>query len=178
MRNVKKERREKKIIFSETIDSAINGYALGISFTGIGVFLLLSPKYFFAPVVSYILGAIICVFGVVGIAIELSKSSHIKGIDNITTGAVLFCIWLTTYLKVSLIWVNIVTFLLLVFGVYACCLGLIQCFYSIFRGAKSTENEKKKLKKSTMISQTVLLLTQLCGMIVAIINLVKILGTV
>lgn len=29
-----KEKKPKKIIFSETVDSAINGYALGVSFFG------------------------------------------------------------------------------------------------------------------------------------------------
>ena len=89
---MKKEKKEKKIVFTKEIDSAINGFALGVSFLGIGIFLLVKPDYFFAPIISYILGAIIGAIGVLGIGVELSKTSKIKGMDNLAIGAVLFAI--------------------------------------------------------------------------------------
>ena len=40
-------KKNKKIIFNEEIDSAISGYTLAITFVGIGVFLLNNLDYFF-----------------------------------------------------------------------------------------------------------------------------------
>ena len=74
--------KEKKIVFTKEIDGTINGFAIGISFWGIGVFLLLKPDYFFEPIISYIIGATIGAFGVFGAGVELSKTAKIKGIEN------------------------------------------------------------------------------------------------
>lgn len=168
--------KEKKIIFSKEIDSAINGYAIGISFAGIGLFLLLNSDYFVYPVISYIIGAIIGAFGVMGTGIELSKTSKIKGMDNFTIGLVVFSVWLFVYLKFSLFWTNILSFVLLVIGVYAICLGLIQAIYSVIRNVKlkeSIDGEKRKYSIGSLITQIVLLTTQLCGLAVAILNVLK-----
>ena len=75
-----KEKKQREIVFSEEIDSAINGYAIGLSFTGIGIFLLLKPDYFAIPFISYVVGAIIGVIGVLGTGVELSKHSKVKGL--------------------------------------------------------------------------------------------------
>lgn len=169
-----KKKREKKILFSETIDRAINGYALGISFLGIGLFLLLKPNYFFAPIVSYIIGSIIGFIGVCGTGIELSKSSNIKGMDNLAIGLVVSIIWIVIYTKISAIWSNIVFFPLLIIGAYAVCLGLIQGVYSIINNIKmNSRKDKEARSKGSIASQIVLFLTQLCALIVAIINVVK-----
>ena len=168
--------KEKKITFSKEIDSAINGYAIGISFVGIGLFLLLNSDYFVYPLISYIIGAIIGAFGVMGTGVELSKTSKIKGMDNFTIGLVVFSIWLFVYLKFSLLWTNILSFIFLVFGAYAICLGLIQAIYSVIRNAKSKElidGEKRKYSIGSLITQVVLLTTQLCGLAVAILNVLR-----
>ncbi len=173
---MKTEKKEKKIIFSKEIDSAINGYAIGISFLGIGLFLLFKPDYFFQPLISYIIGAIIGAFGVMGTGIELSKTSKIKGMDNLTIGLVVFALWMVAYIKFSAVWANILFFALLIIGAYAICLGLIQAIYSIVSNIKSRnslESGKSKYSVSSLIGQVVLLITQLCGLIVAILNVVQ-----
>lgn len=45
--------KEKKIVFNETIDNAINGYAVAITFIGIGIFLLNNRDYFRKPMYIY-----------------------------------------------------------------------------------------------------------------------------
>ena len=168
--------KEKKIIFSKRIDSAINGYAIGISFLGIGIFLLLKPDYFSKPVISYIFGAIIGAFGVMGTGVELSKSSKIKGMDNLSIGLVVFSIWLVSYIKIAALWANILFFVLLILGVYAICLGIIQAIFSVIRNIKSrnaTNTSEEKYTIGNIISQITLLLTQLCALIVAIFNILK-----
>ena len=168
--------KEKKTTFSKEIDSAINGYAIGISFAGIGLFLLFNSDYFVYPLISYIIGAIIGAFGVMGTGIELSKTSKIRGVDNFTIGLVVFSVWLFVYLKFSLLWINILSFIFLVFGAYAICLGLIQAIYSVIHNVKSKESidgEKRKYSVGSLITQVVLLTTQLCGLAVAILNVLK-----
>lgn len=174
----KKEKVNKpnQIIFSEEIDSAINGYAIGLSFTGIGVFLLLKPDYFSIPIISYIVGAIIGVFGVLGTGLELSKHSKIKGMGNLTAGMLFLGCWLWGYIKVHAIWLNILIFIVLVLGCYLICLGLIQSAVSIIRNIRESRKERAESKSKVIgsaVTQIVLFLTQLCGLLLAIINISK-----
>lgn len=168
------EKKPKKIVFSETIDSAINGYAVGVSFLGIGLFLLLSPDYFVSPIASYACGAVMGAVGVCGTGFELSKSSKIKGADNLALGLIFMAIWLVTYLNISELWSNIVFFLSLIIGAYAVCLGLIQGVYSIINNIKlmGVGNEKVH-SKGNIASQIILFLTQICGLTVAVFNVIK-----
>ncbi len=171
-----KERKPKQIIFSEEIDSAINGYAIGISFTGIGVFLLLKPDYFALPVISYIVGACIGIIGVLGTGVELSKFSKVKGLGSLTVGILLLGIWALAYVKVHAIWLNILVFILLVVGCYAVSLGLIQGAVSIISNIRRDKIEKSESKVKVIgsaVTQIILFLTQLCGLLLAIINILK-----
>lgn len=171
------DKKQKIIVFSEETDGMINGYAVGLTCIGVGVFLLLKPSYFFSPTVSYIIGALIGALGVIGTGLELDKTSKIKGFGNITMGLVVFATWLVLYVKIKIFWVNILSFGLLVFGCYGTILGIIQGIYSIVRNTHSSRfqspNEKNGIAIGALLSQIVLFLTQLCGLTVAIINVVK-----
>lgn len=169
---------EKQPIFSKEIDSAINGYAVGISFTGIGVFLLLKPDYFAIPLISYIVGAIIGVIGVLGTGLELSKHSKVKGLGNLIAGMLLLGGWFLGYIKVHSIWLNILIFILLVLGCYTVCLGLLQGVVSIARNVRKSRDEENKSKgrvAGDALTQIILFLTQLCGLLLAIVNILKVL---
>ena len=171
-----KEKKPKEIVFSESTDRAINGYAIGISFTGIGVFLLLRPDYFVIPIISYIVGAIIGVFGVLGTGMELSKHSKVKGLGNLIMGMLFLGGWLLGYTQVHTVWLNIVIFLLLVLGCYAVCLGLIQSIVSIAKNIQASQIEESNSKGKVIgsaLTQIVLFLTQLCGLLLAVINVLK-----
>lgn len=166
-------KRPRKIVFSIEIDSALNGYAIGISFVGIGLFLLFNPTYFFLPSISYIVGAIIGTIGVLGTGLELSKSSKIKGMDNLCLGLISCGIWLASYLYIKTLLANIISFLFLIFGCYAVFLGLIQGAYSIIFNYKMGKNEKDRKGIGALLSQSILFMTQLCSLIIAILNIVK-----
>ena len=171
-----REKKPKEIVFSAEIDSAINGYAIGISFTGIGLFLLLRPDYFTIPIISYIIGAIIGVIGVLGTGIELSKHAKVKGLGNLVVGFLFLGIWLWGYIKVQSIWLNILIFIVLVIGVYAICLGLIQGLVSIVRNVRQIRADKDTSKSKAIggaVTQIILFLTQLCGLLIAIVNVFK-----
>ncbi len=176
MAKKEKEKKPKEIIFSEETDSTINGYAIGLSFTGIGVFLLLKPDYFAIPIISYIVGAVIGVIGVLGTGVELSKHSKVRGLDNLVLGMLFLGGWLLGYTMVHSIWLNILIFVLLVLGCYAVCRGLIQGVVSIARNIRDNQKEKNESKGKVIgsaLTQTVLFLTQLCGLLLAIINVLK-----
>ena len=171
-----KEKKERKIVFTKEIDGAITGYAIGIAFSGIGLFLLLRPEYFGLPIISCIVGAIIGAFGVMGTGIELSKTSKIKGMDNFTMGLVVFGLWLFLYLKFSRTWLNALCFILLIIGGFAICQGLIQAIYSVVANVKTRsplDNTKPQYTVGNIISQIVLLATQMCGLAIAILNILK-----
>ena len=172
----KEKKTSRQIVFSETVDSAITGYAIGVSFSGIGIFLLLNPDYFSVRIISYIVGAAIGFLGVLGVGVELSKSSRIKGLGYLVTGALLLVVWLWGYLRVHALWLNVLLFLLLVVGCYAMCLGLFQGAYSILHNLRERNREESSTKTEVIgsaITQIVLFLTQLCGLALAIINVVK-----
>ena len=171
-----KEKKTKQVVFTEEIDSAINGYAIGLSFTSIGLFLLLKPDYFTIPIISYIAGAIIGVIGVLGTGIELSKHSKVKGLDSIVFGIVFLGVWALAYVKVRSLLLNIVVFIFLVIGCYGVCLGLIQGIVSIVRNIRESsknQNENKMKVIGSALTQIVLFLTQFCGLLLAIINVLK-----
>ena len=171
-----KEKKPREIVFSEEIDSAINGYAIGLSFTGIGIFLLLKPDYFAIPFISYAVGAIIGVIGVLGTGVELSKHSKVKGLGALVTGILLLGIWAFAYVKVHSIWLNILAFVFLIGGCYAVCLGLLQGAVSIARNIRESRKDERENKGKVIgsaLTQIVLFLTQLCGLLLAIINVLK-----
>ncbi len=174
---MQKEKKPKKILFSAEIDSALNGYAIGISFLGIGLFLLLNPTYFFLPIISYIIGAIIGAIGVLGTGIELSKSSKIKGMDNLCIGLIFSGIWLFSYFWIKTLWGNIIFFIFLIFGLYALLLGLFQGLYSIVHNYMEQKNENHKKSIGTLLSQFVLFMTQVCSLVIAILNIIKAINT-
>lgn len=170
-RQMRKEK--KKVIFSEEIDNAITGYAIGISFFGIGLFLLLNPSYFSSQIASYIVGAIIGCIGVLGTGVQLSKSSKIKGADNLFLGLIFLAFWLISYLYINALWANIVFFVLLFLGCYAVLLGIFQGVYSIIYNHKEQIKNNNKKSIGALLSQSVLFITQLCSLIIAILNIIK-----
>lgn len=176
----KDEKKSRKIIFSKEIDSAIDRYAVGFLFIAVGLFLLLEPNYFAVPVATYIIGAIIGLIGVIGTGIELSKSAKIKGIDDLAIGAALFLGWLIQYVYIHALWANIVFFIFLIAGIHGVLQGLFRATYSIVDNAKRRNTDNGESSKTAgigkLISEIVLFLTQLCGLTVAIINVMKAIG--
>jgi len=178
MANKTKEKEPKKIVFSEEVDSAITGYALGFTFMGIGCFLFFNPSYFFSPIASYIIGAIISAFGVMGTGVELSKSSKIKGMDGLSIGLVCLAIWFVSYIKIKSFWTNIFFFTFLVIGCFGILQGFFQAVYSILQNIKAEKRQadkdkKEKISFGKLASQLVLFLTQLCSLVLALLNVIK-----
>ena len=78
--------KEKKIVFSEKIDDAINGFSIGITFILIALFLFWKKDYLLTNIATQIVSIIVGLFGFCMCAIQLGKSSTVKGFDDLGLG--------------------------------------------------------------------------------------------
>lgn len=162
-------KKEKKITFSESIDNAINGYALAISFIGIGVFLLNNLDYFGNKAVSTVILSIFSIIGLMGTFIELGKSTIIKGLDDLGVGLLFFIPWLLIYIFGKAIWLNVLGFFLLVIGVYGMVAGFIKVIVSIFYQNTSKERKVKNISINFLKA-----LPAIASFILVVFNIIKI----
>lgn len=160
---------EKKVEFTEEIDSAINGYALAITFIIIGLFLLNNLDYFGNNVVSIVILSIFTFIGVVGTFTELSKNKAVKGLDNLGIGIVFFIPWLLLYILVNNVWINIACFIFLIIGSYFFIYGTIKIGYSIMNNAKESNKATK-----IIIKDIFKILPALASFVLVIFNIIKI----
>ncbi|MCI5795873.1 MAG: hypothetical protein MR019_03255 [Ruminococcus sp.] len=173
----KKENRnkEKKIIFSEEIDGLINGLALGLAFVIIGLILTFKSDYFGNNVANTIVQWCFIIIGSLGLATEipkLLKKNGIQGTDDLLLGSIFFGAWLILYLSFSKTWVNILSFFLLLFGLYALIKGIAEVFYSLISSSKKgSKTNKISIKK--LLTNMILLLTQLAGFALVIVQIIK-----
>lgn len=140
-----KENKEKKVVFNEEIDSAISGYTLGITFVGIGIFLLNNLDYFGNKVVSIIILSLFSFIGIIGTFIELGKGKILKGFDDIAIGLFFFIPWLLIYIFGQNILLNIFGFVLLMIGIYGLVGGIIKIMVSLFFENQTSDNKVKNI---------------------------------
>lgn len=169
------KKRKQRILFGKEIDEMISLYALGVSFSAIGVFLLLNNNYFPYTLISNALGAVFAFFGLMFISSGLEKNSSIKGTYFLTLGIVLFAVWCYLYLKVNSSLLNCFIFVLLIFGGYGMIYGLFCGIYSVLNNIKSAKNEtdEKSATIQAVLLQSLLFLTEVCGLVVAILNVIS-----
>lgn len=88
---MEQKKKQKKVTFSEEIDSSISGFALVITFIIVGIFLLFNKDYFGNQIVDTVIQWLFIVIGCLGFGTEISrmnKDRGIKGIDNLITGII------------------------------------------------------------------------------------------
>ena len=164
--------KQKKIVFSEEIDSKIDGLALGLSFISVGLFLLLIPDYFGNKLAGQIVRWIFIGIGVLGLLVEFRKSkpiSDIKGFDDLWVGVLLVAGWAAIFFLVKNSLWNIAGFFCLVFGVYGTFRGGFRIIYSV------RLNRKNKVQtKGTIASDVLLFLTKVISLALVVCQLVKV----
>ena len=166
----KNDKKEKKPVFSEIIDSQINGYAIGISFLGISAFLLINNTYFHWTGLTYFIGAVFGLIGIVGIGTELDKSKKIKGIGNIIIGLICLGIWIAIFLLLkNNPLANTFGMVFLILGAYGFVRGVLELFYSIWLEVAYSERSFTKITKAIFV-----FITQLCGLALTILNILKV----
>lgn len=164
------EEKKKNIVFSEIIDSKINGYAIGISFLLISTFLLINNTYFYWRGLTYFVGAVFGVIGIAGIGTEIDKSKKIKGIGNLIVGLLCLGVWLAVFLLFKNNPVaNFFGTIPLIIGAYGFVRGLLEMFYSIWLSVANSDRSFTKIIKAIF-----LFITQICGLALTILNILKI----
>ncbi len=163
-------KKEKTFVFSQIIDESINGYAIGISFSIISAFLLINNTYFYWKALTYFIGAVFGIIGIAGIGTELDKSKKFKGIGNLVVGLIALGIWLSLYILFNNhALANTFGMAFLIFGAYGFVKGLLELFYSIWLDVVNSERSASKIFKAIF-----LFATQLCGLILTVLNILKI----
>lgn len=165
------EKKPKKIVFSEEIDSRIDGLTLGFTFIAVGLFLLYVPDYFGSKLVGQIIRWIFVGVGTMGLFVEFVKLkpiSNIKGFDDLWGGVLFLSGWAALFfLAQHWIW-NVLEFILLIIGVYGVFLGLFRIVYSI------RFNRKEKTQtKATIISDIIMFLTKVASLVLVVLQLIN-----
>lgn len=160
---------KKKInVFSEEIDSSINGLALGISFVLIALFVIWFG-IFNNPIAERVIAIILLVIGIVGTISEIEKlkNNDIKGIGDAVLGLIFTIPSSLGIIKNDIIWLHAILFPFLLFGMYGLMRGVFEIVYSI----KFIKRESKS--KKIEIMQIVVTLTEVIALFVAILQLVS-----
>ena len=162
--------KEKKIYFSEEIDSRISGYALALAFIVCGLLLQFLPVYFGNKIVTEVIKWIFIVFGIAGFAVESGKTKiGIVGLDDTVLGAMFIGVWFALY-WFGKHWIfNIIGFVCLLFGVYGFLSGVQKIVYSISKIPHTRKTLSEEEKKTDII----LFITKIFGLILTIIQIAK-----
>lgn len=175
---MKEKQKEKRIIFSEEIDSTISGFSLVITFIVIGIFLIFNKNYFGNAAVATVIQWSFIIIGCLGFGTEVSKMNKkrgIKGIDDLIVGIVVIAIWATIYYMFKN-WIgNTIGFLFLVIGLYGGVRGIIEISYSIIKIKQKNKIEEKH--NLSIVKDIILILSEIAGMgliIVQILQAIKI----
>ena len=105
--------KEKKVTFSEEIDSSIDGFALGITFVLLAFFEVYF-KIFGNRLVEIILAIGLLLFGIFGTLTEIGKIStdKIKGVDDLVVGLIIAIIPILIILKFDILILNIIMYII------------------------------------------------------------------
>lgn len=171
---MKNKEKEKKIRFSEEVDSAIDGFALVITFITVGIFLIFNKNYFDNQTTSTVMQWLFIIIGCLGFGTEISKMNKnrgIKGIDDLMVGIVLLIIWALIYHFVKQNIGHVIGFFVLIIGLYGGCRGLIEIIYSITKIGR--ENKKKKESKLSVVKEIILMTSEIAGIALIVIQILQ-----
>lgn len=119
--------KDKKVIFSEEVDSSISGFSLGITLILVAVFVYYT-ELFHNKLTDILVAIILMIFGMLGTFLEIGKAKNddIKGIDDCGCGIVLLAIAVFLVLKYNKLILNIICFFILLFSVYEVVQGVLK----------------------------------------------------
>lgn len=155
--------KEKKITFSEEIDSSITGFALGISFV-LSTILIHPLNIFHNTIVNRVAIVTLLIFGILGTSVEIGKirKSDIKGLDDVGIGIVITAIPIFIIVKFNNLIGNLFCFIVMLFGIFGLAQGVIKIAYSIKIRKRKTGNKKVEILRLITIATEVIALIFLC----------------
>lgn len=159
--------KEKKIVFSEEIDSIINGLSVGVAFVIIALFIWFG-HLFNNRFIEKIITIIMLVIGICGTFMEVEKANkEIKGFGDFGMGAVFTALPIFFILKYNNAMLNILWVVILLFGMYCFVGGVLKIIYSMTWQKRKTKNRKIE------ILQIVTGLTEVIALAVVILELIN-----
>lgn len=159
---------EKKIVFSEEIDSSINGFALGISFVMLAIFVVYF-KIFNNAIIEKCVAIFLLIFGIAGTITEIGriKKGDIKGLDDLIIGFIISVLSIVGILKLQNMYYNIGLFVVLLLGSFGTVKGILEIFYSLRLQRRKSNNTKMEIMK------IIVAITEIIALIIAVIQLVQ-----
>lgn len=138
--NVAKNR---KVVFSEEIDSSINGFALGISFVLLAGFVYYFDIFHWI-IVDKIIAIILLIVGICGTCIEIGRinGEKVKGKDDLFFGLLFTFLALFFIFKYNQIFINIICFMILLLSLFGMIKGVIEVLYSLRVQRRKSQNKK------------------------------------
>lgn len=175
------KKKKNNIIFSKEIDASINGYSLVITFILLGIALYMYPQIF--GNVNKIVTYIFIFIGFIGFISEtdnITKKYNVKGFTDILTGILLAAVlyFLNKYITIPNSWLNIIInglkiiyiFFWLI-SIYSISNGILKIVYSLYINIKNN-------KKKTNIKLLLKLLVDVLGLVLLILQIIKIIEEV
>lgn len=159
--------KDKKITFSEEVDSSITGFSLGITLILVALFVYYT-ELFHNRIIEIIVAIILIFIGIIGTFLEIGKAKNddIKGIDDLGIGIVISAISVFVVLKYNKLPLNIICFLVLLFSIFGTIQGVLKIFYSLKIQKRKTDNKKIGILK------VIVGITEIVALAVAIIQLI------
>lgn len=159
--------KDKKITFSEEVDSSITGFSLGITLILVALFVYYI-ELFHNKIIEIVVAIILVFIGMIGTFLEIGKAKNddIKGIDDLGLGIVLSTISVFLVLRYDKLPLNIVCFLVLLFSIFGTIQGILKIFYSLKIHKRKTDNKKIGILK------VIVGITEIAALAVAIIQLI------
>lgn len=160
-------KKERKVVFSEEIDSSITGFALGISFV-----LLAGLTYYFDffhwVIADGIISIILLVVGIGGTCIEIGRLNEekIKGKDDLLLGLFFTIPALIFIFIYDHIILNIICFIVLLLSLFGTIKGIIEVTYSMRIQKRKSHNKKIEVLRFITI------ITEVLALAVAIFQLI------
>lgn len=124
--------KEKKVVFSEEIDSSISGFSLGITLVLVAIFVYYT-ELFHNKIIEIIITILLVFIGMIGTFLEIgkAKSDNIQGINDFGLGTIFSAGAVFFVFKYNKIPLNIICFIVLLISVYGAIQGLFRILYSL-----------------------------------------------
>lgn len=164
------------------------GIALAVGAFIISIFLYFQSQYF--GILTTPVAVFLIVLGFAGLGIELNKITsetldslidREKGpgvFDNLGLGISLLVVWGALYHYFPAVWVNVLTFPVLLFGTYGTSLGLVNLLFLVLAKSspKTTSNQSESDKPGLLAIKVVSAVSGILGFIASLIQILQFFG--
>lgn len=165
-------------MFSEKIDSTIQGFSLVLAFIIFGIMLQFDVDFFGNATKFFQI--LFVVLGVIGLFTEIRKLNfynNIKGLDNIIYGIITVLVFIflrnnintVNWLKIIIPLYEFILFIMILVGIYGACEGIIQMIFSIYTNYTKKENGRK-----IVFTNILMVLGQLLGLALMVAQIYEI----